>query len=185
MLQTLFSERLLGKTFLCVWWFLGRDSSKGCQAISLNSFDNCTSEKHFLLSGVSRQFSLWRSHGAGSFPVLTCQAFCSFSILQISVTAQKRACNTATCVTHRLAGLLSRSGGVVKDNFVPTNVGSDAFGRRRRDLQAWAVNGSRKKVTALYYRLGEGECWRLRSTFSNLPFFRDPTILFPEVMSSL
>ncbi|KAM8814779.1 calcitonin gene-related peptide 1-like isoform 2-T2 [Rhynchonycteris naso] len=53
-----------------------------------------------------------------------------------SVTAQKRACNTATCVTHRLAGLLSRSGGVVKSNFVPTNVGSDAFGRRRRDLQA-------------------------------------------------
>ncbi|XP_019569925.1 calcitonin gene-related peptide 2 isoform X3 [Rhinolophus sinicus] len=53
-----------------------------------------------------------------------------------SVTAQKRACNTATCVTHRLAGLLSRSGGVVKSNFVPTNVGSEAFGRRRRDLQA-------------------------------------------------
>uniref|UniRef100_A0A8D2B4Z2 Calcitonin related polypeptide alpha n=1 Tax=Sciurus vulgaris TaxID=55149 RepID=A0A8D2B4Z2_SCIVU len=52
-----------------------------------------------------------------------------------SVTAQKRACNTATCVTHRLAGLLSRSGGVVKDNFVPTDVGSKAFGRRRRDLQ--------------------------------------------------
>ncbi|XP_052056814.1 calcitonin gene-related peptide 2 [Apodemus sylvaticus] len=54
-----------------------------------------------------------------------------------SVTSQKRSCNTATCVTHRLAGLLSRSGGVVKDNFVPTNVGSKAFGRRRRrDLQA-------------------------------------------------
>ncbi|XP_036031048.1 calcitonin gene-related peptide 1 [Onychomys torridus] len=53
-----------------------------------------------------------------------------------SLTAQKRSCNTATCVTHRLAGLLSRSGGVVKDNFVPTNVGSEAFGRRRRDLQA-------------------------------------------------
>nr|AAA40847.1 alpha-type calcitonin gene-related peptide [Rattus norvegicus] len=53
-----------------------------------------------------------------------------------SVTAQKRSCNTATCVTHRLAGLLRRSGGVVKDNFVPTNVGSEAFGRRRRDLQA-------------------------------------------------
>ncbi|ERE77696.1 calcitonin gene-related peptide 1 isoform X2 [Cricetulus griseus] len=53
-----------------------------------------------------------------------------------SVNAQKRSCNTATCVTHRLAGLLSRSGGVVKDNFVPTNVGSEAFGRRRRDLQA-------------------------------------------------
>ncbi|KAL6045476.1 hypothetical protein STEG23_004017, partial [Scotinomys teguina] len=53
-----------------------------------------------------------------------------------SITAQKRSCNTATCVTHRLAGLLSRSGGVVKDNFVPTNVGSEAFGRRRRELQA-------------------------------------------------
>ncbi|XP_058400673.1 calcitonin gene-related peptide 2 [Diceros bicornis minor] len=53
-----------------------------------------------------------------------------------SLTAQKRSCNTATCVTHRLAGLLSRSGGVVKSNFVPTNVGSEAFGRRRRDLQA-------------------------------------------------
>ncbi|MBZ3878750.1 Calcitonin gene-related peptide 2 [Sciurus carolinensis] len=53
-----------------------------------------------------------------------------------SITAQKRACNTATCVANRLAGLLSRSGGVVKDNFVPTNVGSKAFGRRRRDLQA-------------------------------------------------
>uniref|UniRef100_A0A2K5PYM2 Calcitonin peptide-like domain-containing protein n=1 Tax=Cebus imitator TaxID=2715852 RepID=A0A2K5PYM2_CEBIM len=51
-------------------------------------------------------------------------------------TAQKRACDTATCVTHRLAGLLSRSGGMVKNNFVPTNVGSEAFGRRRRNLQA-------------------------------------------------
>ncbi|XP_008004177.3 calcitonin gene-related peptide 1 isoform X1 [Chlorocebus sabaeus] len=55
------------------------------------------------------------------------------------ITAQKRACDTATCVTHRLAGLLSRSGGVVKNNFVPTNVGSKAFGRRRRDLQDWAA----------------------------------------------
>ncbi|KAF0881893.1 CALCA protein, partial [Crocuta crocuta] len=53
-----------------------------------------------------------------------------------SISTQKRSCNTATCVTHRLAGLLSRSGGVVKNNFVPTNVGSEAFGRRRRDLHA-------------------------------------------------
>ncbi|CAM9477245.1 unnamed protein product, partial [Bubo scandiacus] len=51
------------------------------------------------------------------------------------VTAQKRACNTATCVTHRLADFLSRSGGVGKNNFVPTNVGSKAFGRRRRSVQ--------------------------------------------------
>ncbi|KAL1773995.1 calcitonin protein-related peptide 2 [Sigmodon hispidus] len=52
-----------------------------------------------------------------------------------SMTAQKRGCRTATCVTQRLAGLLSRSGGMMKDNFVPTNVGSKAYGRRRRDLQ--------------------------------------------------
>ncbi|XP_021381340.1 calcitonin gene-related peptide 2 isoform X3 [Lonchura striata] len=52
-----------------------------------------------------------------------------------SVTAQKRACNTATCVTHRLADFLSRSGAVGKNNFVPTNVGSKAFGRRRRSVQ--------------------------------------------------
>ncbi|XP_072475652.1 calcitonin gene-related peptide 2 isoform X2 [Notamacropus eugenii] len=51
-----------------------------------------------------------------------------------SVTAQKRGCNTATCVTHRLADFLSRSGGVAKSNFVPTNVGAKAFGRRRRDV---------------------------------------------------
>ncbi|XP_010882533.1 calcitonin gene-related peptide isoform X2 [Esox lucius] len=52
-----------------------------------------------------------------------------------SVTAQKRACNTATCVTHRLADFLSRSGGMGNSNFVPTNVGSKAFGRRRRNAQ--------------------------------------------------
>uniref|UniRef100_A0A3P8ZSH5 Calcitonin peptide-like domain-containing protein n=1 Tax=Esox lucius TaxID=8010 RepID=A0A3P8ZSH5_ESOLU len=48
-----------------------------------------------------------------------------------SITTQKRACNTATCVTHRLADFLSRSGGMGKSNFVPTNVGAKAFGRRR------------------------------------------------------
>ncbi|XP_051739754.1 calcitonin gene-related peptide-like isoform X1 [Ctenopharyngodon idella] len=50
-----------------------------------------------------------------------------------SVTAQKRACNTATCVTHRLADFLSRSGGMGSSSFVPTNVGAKAFGRRRRN----------------------------------------------------
>ncbi|XP_024229903.1 calcitonin gene-related peptide-like isoform X2 [Oncorhynchus tshawytscha] len=52
-----------------------------------------------------------------------------------SITTQKRACNTATCVTHRLADFLSRSGGMGNSNFVPTNVGSKAFGRRRRYTQ--------------------------------------------------
>ncbi|XP_039526198.1 calcitonin gene-related peptide-like isoform X3 [Pimephales promelas] len=49
-----------------------------------------------------------------------------------SVTAQKRACNTATCVTHRLAHSLSRSGGMGRSGFIRTDVGPDAFGRRRR-----------------------------------------------------
>ncbi|XP_043938722.1 calcitonin gene-related peptide 2 isoform X3 [Protopterus annectens] len=52
-----------------------------------------------------------------------------------SVTTQKRSCNTATCVTHRLADFLSRSGGMGSSNFVPTNVGAKAFGRRRRMAQ--------------------------------------------------
>ncbi|XP_030269592.1 calcitonin/calcitonin-related polypeptide, alpha isoform X2 [Sparus aurata] len=49
-----------------------------------------------------------------------------------NATAQKRACNTATCVTHRLADFLSRSGGLGHSNYVPTNVGAQAFGRRKR-----------------------------------------------------
>ncbi|MCI4380415.1 hypothetical protein PGIGA_G00239980 [Pangasianodon gigas] len=53
-----------------------------------------------------------------------------------SVAVQKRACNTATCVTHRLADFLSRSGGSSSSSFVPTNVGSHAFGRRRRNGHA-------------------------------------------------
>ncbi|XP_004711675.1 calcitonin gene-related peptide 2-like [Echinops telfairi] len=61
---------------------------------------------------------------------------CSLQAAPFSVTAQKRACKTATCVTQRLADLLSRSGGMLKSNFVPTDVGSKAFGRHRRDLQA-------------------------------------------------
>ncbi|XP_029281929.1 calcitonin gene-related peptide-like isoform X2 [Cottoperca gobio] len=49
-----------------------------------------------------------------------------------NTTAQKRGCNTSTCVTHRLADFLSRSGGLGHSNFVATNVGAQAFGRRKR-----------------------------------------------------
>ncbi|XP_048339177.1 calcitonin gene-related peptide 2 isoform X3 [Sphaerodactylus townsendi] len=52
-----------------------------------------------------------------------------------SVTAQKRACNMGTCATHRLADFLSRSGGMGKGTYVPTNVGAQTFGRRRRNVQ--------------------------------------------------
>ncbi|KAM8895300.1 calcitonin/calcitonin-related polypeptide, alpha [Spinachia spinachia] len=49
-----------------------------------------------------------------------------------NATAQKRGCNTATCVTHRLADFLSRSGGTGHSNLVATDVGAQAFGRRKR-----------------------------------------------------
>ncbi|XP_047632176.1 calcitonin receptor-stimulating peptide 3 [Phacochoerus africanus] len=53
-----------------------------------------------------------------------------------SITTQERSCNTATCVTHKMAGWLSRSGSVVKNNFMPTNMGSKVLGQRRRQPQA-------------------------------------------------
>ncbi|XP_019508082.1 PREDICTED: calcitonin gene-related peptide 2-like [Hipposideros armiger] len=52
-----------------------------------------------------------------------------------SISAQKRACNTATYTTHRLANVLNKHGGVAKEDFEPTNVGPGSYGRRRRDVQ--------------------------------------------------
>lgn len=59
-------------------------------------------------------------------------------VILSNATTQKRGCNTATCVTHRLADFLSRSGGLGHSNFVPTNVGAQAFGRRKRHSPVWA-----------------------------------------------
>lgn len=53
-----------------------------------------------------------------------------------SVTSQKRSCNTSTCAIERLADVLSKFGGMAKNDFVPTDVGPGSYGRRRRDLQA-------------------------------------------------
>ncbi|XP_059809199.1 calcitonin gene-related peptide-like [Hypanus sabinus] len=47
---------------------------------------------------------------------------------------QKRSCNTATCVTIRLANFLSRSGAMGSRSFIPTDVGAKAFGRKRRGV---------------------------------------------------
>ncbi|XP_064277527.1 islet amyloid polypeptide [Passer domesticus] len=43
---------------------------------------------------------------------------------------QKRKCNTATCVTQRLADFLVRSSGSVGALYPPTNVGSNTYGKR-------------------------------------------------------
>ncbi|XP_016050923.1 PREDICTED: calcitonin gene-related peptide 1-like [Miniopterus natalensis] len=53
-----------------------------------------------------------------------------------SFTAQKRACNTGTCLTQKLAGLLSRSGSVAHKNLLPSSMVSNAAPRKARDLDA-------------------------------------------------
>uniref|UniRef100_A0A8C3JYF8 Islet amyloid polypeptide n=1 Tax=Calidris pygmaea TaxID=425635 RepID=A0A8C3JYF8_9CHAR len=43
---------------------------------------------------------------------------------------EKRKCNTATCVTQRLADFLVRSSGNIGAVYSPTNVGSNTYGKR-------------------------------------------------------
>ncbi|KAG7456195.1 hypothetical protein MATL_G00249180 [Megalops atlanticus] len=45
---------------------------------------------------------------------------------------QKRKCNTATCVTQRLADFLIRSSNTMGPVYAPTNVGSNTYGKRDR-----------------------------------------------------
>ncbi|XP_066489161.1 islet amyloid polypeptide [Tiliqua scincoides] len=43
---------------------------------------------------------------------------------------EKRKCNTATCVTQRLADFLVRSSNTIGTIYTPTNVGSNTYGKR-------------------------------------------------------
>ncbi|XP_061524192.1 islet amyloid polypeptide [Phycodurus eques] len=47
-----------------------------------------------------------------------------------SHSVQKRKCNTATCVTQRLADFLVRSSNTIGTVYAPTNVGSATYGKR-------------------------------------------------------
>ncbi|XP_048410502.1 islet amyloid polypeptide-like [Stegostoma tigrinum] len=47
-----------------------------------------------------------------------------------SIRVKKRRCNTATCVTQRLADFLSRSNNNFGAFYLPTNVGSNTYGKR-------------------------------------------------------
>ncbi|KAL2102530.1 hypothetical protein ACEWY4_001698 [Coilia grayii] len=47
---------------------------------------------------------------------------------------EKRKCNTATCVTQRLADFLVRSSNTIGTVYAPTNVGASTYGKR--DLQS-------------------------------------------------
>ncbi|XP_019508373.1 PREDICTED: calcitonin gene-related peptide 1-like [Hipposideros armiger] len=51
-------------------------------------------------------------------------------------TVLKRACNTATCLTHKLAGLLSQTGSVANTNLLPPDMVAKRPGRKARDLDA-------------------------------------------------
>lgn len=53
-----------------------------------------------------------------------------FSVPPPSHHIQKRKCNTATCVTQRLADFLVRSSNTIGTVYAPTNVGSDTYGKR-------------------------------------------------------
>ncbi|XP_004415625.1 calcitonin receptor-stimulating peptide 2-like [Callorhinus ursinus] len=53
-----------------------------------------------------------------------------------SITAQKSPCNNAPCVTNPLEGLLARAERMVKNTFMPTNVGPEDFGRHHKELGA-------------------------------------------------
>lgn len=87
-----------------------------------------------------------------------------------NTTVQKRACNTATCVTHRLADFLSRSGGLGHSNFVPTNVGAQAFGRRKRGGPVWAQADTRL-ASASYSHTSVIAAWPVLSKESDLKLF--------------
>ncbi|KAF7237613.1 Islet amyloid polypeptide [Varanus komodoensis] len=56
-----------------------------------------------------------------------------FSPLCFDITShrlEKRRCNTATCVIHRLVDLVVKAKNVLGGNYTPTNVGSNSFGKR-------------------------------------------------------
>ncbi|KAJ8006895.1 hypothetical protein DPEC_G00111960 [Dallia pectoralis] len=49
---------------------------------------------------------------------------------------EKKKCNTATCVTQRLADFLTRSSNTIGTVYAPTNVDSSTFGKRELILPA-------------------------------------------------
>ncbi|XP_016050583.1 calcitonin gene-related peptide 1-like [Erinaceus europaeus] len=48
------------------------------------------------------------------------------------ISTQKRYCNTATCLTHQLAGYLSAAGAGGRNNMLPTNMGFKVYNNRRQ-----------------------------------------------------
>ncbi|KAJ8381912.1 hypothetical protein SKAU_G00026900 [Synaphobranchus kaupii] len=76
----------------------------------------------------------WLLHGISKHPFSSLAG----ALPQGALTAmsghkiQKRKCNTATCVTQRLADFLVRSSNTLVPLYAPTNVGSNTYGKRDR-----------------------------------------------------
>ncbi|XP_074554767.1 islet amyloid polypeptide [Halichoeres trimaculatus] len=109
--------------------------------VLLRSVTTAPSQRHFSPSSSSEQESAfpdsdgWLAAGLISNPFLDLIG----TRLQRGLTAmnghhlEKRKCNTATCVTQRLADFLVRSSNTIGTVYAPTNVGSGTYGKR--DLQ--------------------------------------------------
>ncbi|XP_029141319.1 islet amyloid polypeptide-like [Protobothrops mucrosquamatus] len=71
---------------------------------------------------VKRLLSLALSYGTSNRQLYPCHHL------------EKRKCNTATCVTQRLADFLVRSSNTIGTIYSPTNVGANTYGKRGREV---------------------------------------------------
>ncbi|MBN3311750.1 IAPP protein, partial [Atractosteus spatula] len=86
----------------------------------------------------TEQSDVWPEREGWLLPGFSKNSFLSFTGVlpegdppkRISHRMEKRKCNTATCVTQRLADFLIRSSNTVGTVYSPTNVGSNTYGKR-------------------------------------------------------
>ncbi|KAM4615620.1 islet amyloid polypeptide [Polymixia lowei] len=106
--------------------------------VLLRSVSTAPRYRYFSPSSSSEQESLLPDGEGWLAPELVSNPFLGFmgTRPQRELTAvdshhiEKRRCNTATCVTQRLADFLVRSSNTVGTLYAPTNVGSDTYGKR-------------------------------------------------------
>uniref|UniRef100_A0A670XUW4 Islet amyloid polypeptide n=1 Tax=Pseudonaja textilis TaxID=8673 RepID=A0A670XUW4_PSETE len=72
-------------------------------------------------------------------PKILIRFVCSIYLLLMTNShyLDKRKCNTATCVTQRLADFLVRSSNTIGTIYAPTNVGSNTYGKRSRESPSY------------------------------------------------
>ncbi|XP_041934884.1 calcitonin gene-related peptide 2 [Alosa alosa] len=72
----------------------------------------------------------WMLPGFSTHPFLSLLGSRPQRAVPSSHHLEKRKCNTATCVTQRLADFLIRSSNTIGTVYAPTNVGSNTYGKR-------------------------------------------------------